>query len=87
MRMLTLAACLPILAYRWLISPLLVPSCRYQPSCSSYALQAITRFGPIGGGWLAMRRLLRCHPWGGSGDDPVPTHPPFARIAAPPASD
>ncbi len=87
MRILTLAVCLPILIYRWLISPLLVPSCRYHPSCSSYALEAISRYGAIGGGWLATRRLLRCHPWGGCGDDPVPARHPFARIAAPPASD
>jgi putative membrane protein insertion efficiency factor len=58
--------------YRRGISPLLPPSCRYTPSCSAYAEQAIERFGAARGGWLAARRLLRCHPWGGSGYDPVP---------------
>lgn len=58
--------------YRRGISPLLPPSCRYTPSCSAYAEQAIQRFGAVHGSWLAARRLLRCHPWGGSGYDPVP---------------
>jgi putative membrane protein insertion efficiency factor len=63
---------LPIRAYRWFISPLLPPSCRYQPTCSAYALEAIERHGLWRGLWLAALRLLRCHPWGGSGYDPVP---------------
>ncbi|MGB1547181.1 MAG: membrane protein insertion efficiency factor YidD [Alphaproteobacteria bacterium] len=58
--------------YRWALSPLLPPSCRYLPSCSEYAGEAIARFGPWRGGLLALRRLGRCHPWGGSGYDPVP---------------
>lgn len=64
-------------AYRWLISPLLAPSCRYFPSCSEYALQALAQHGPLRGGWYALRRICRCHPWGGSGYDPVPppVHP------------
>ncbi len=53
-------------------SMLLPPSCRYQPSCSAYAIGAVERYGAWRGGLLAARRLLRCHPWGGSGYDPVP---------------
>ena len=59
-------------AYQWLISPWLGPSCRYQPSCSGYAMEAIDRHGAMRGGWLTLRRLSRCHPMGGSGYDPVP---------------
>ncbi|GFI54169.1 putative membrane protein insertion efficiency factor [Alistipes sp.] len=54
------------------ISPLKPPSCRFTPTCSQYALEALRKHGPIRGTWLAVRRLLRCHPWGGSGYDPVP---------------
>jgi putative membrane protein insertion efficiency factor len=53
-------------------SMLLPPSCRYQPSCSAYAIGAIERYGALRGGLLATKRILRCHPWGGSGHDPVP---------------
>jgi uncharacterized protein len=53
-------------------SRVLPPSCRYQPSCSAYAITALQRYGALRGSWLAARRLLRCHPWGGSGADPVP---------------
>jgi hypothetical protein len=53
-------------------SAVLPPSCRFQPSCSAYAIEAVQRFGARRGGWLALRRTLRCHPWGGSGFDPVP---------------
>ena len=62
----------PIHAYRLLLSPLLGPACRYAPSCSAYALEAIAVHGPLRGSMLAARRVLRCHPWGGHGDDPVP---------------
>jgi uncharacterized protein len=61
-----------IRAYQLLLSPLLPPSCRYAPSCSHYAAEAIAEHGPLSGSWLALKRLLRCHPWGGSGYDPVP---------------
>ena len=58
--------------YRLCISPLTPPSCRFTPTCSQYALEALRKYGPIKGSWLTVRRLLRCHPWGGSGYDPVP---------------
>ncbi|MFP4614586.1 MAG: membrane protein insertion efficiency factor YidD [Thiohalorhabdus sp.] len=61
-----------IRGYRWLISPLLGAHCRFQPTCSSYAITALERHGPIKGGWLALRRILRCHPFHPGGDDPVP---------------
>ena len=63
---------LPILFYRGAISPMLPSSCRYTPTCSRYALEALRRHGAIKGSWLAIKRILRCHPWGGSGYDPVP---------------
>jgi uncharacterized protein len=60
-------------AYRALLSPVLGTSCRFEPSCSRYAEQAIERHGVLSGGWLGFKRLLRCHPWGGAGGlDPVP---------------
>ena len=62
----------PIRFYQRFISPLTPPSCRYTPTCSQYAIEAIRRHGPIRGLYLAIRRLLRCHPWGGYGYDPVP---------------
>lgn len=59
--------------YQYLISPLLGPRCRFHPSCSHYAIEAIERHGALRGGWLAVRRLGRCHPWHPGGYDPVPT--------------
>jgi putative membrane protein insertion efficiency factor len=61
-----------IWAWRLIGAPIAGPICRYEPSCSSYALQAIDRFGPVRGACLILKRLGRCHPWGGSGYDPVP---------------
>jgi len=61
-----------IRGYQMLVAPVLPPSCRFLPSCSHYAGEAIARHGPWRGAGLAVRRLLRCHPWGGSGYDPVP---------------
>ncbi len=63
---------LPIRFYQIAISPLLGPSCRFTPTCSEYARQALIKHGPIKGLYLAIWRLLRCNPWGGSGYDPVP---------------
>jgi len=59
-------------AYQLIVSPLLPPSCRFLPSCSDYAIEALERHGALHGGGLALWRLARCHPWGGSGYDPVP---------------
>lgn len=58
--------------YQLTISPILPASCRYTPTCSQYSLEAIKKYGPFKGGYLAFRRILRCNPWGGHGHDPVP---------------
>lgn len=58
--------------YQWTVSPLLGPRCRFYPSCSQYAHEALLRFGLLRGGWLALKRLGRCHPWHAGGIDPVP---------------
>lgn len=63
---------LPVLAYRWVISPLIGPRCRFYPTCSAYALEALEVHGPLRGGWLALRRIVRCHPLNEGGVDPVP---------------
>ena len=63
-------------AYRALISPLYGQVCRYHPSCSAYALEAVREHGSLRGGWLAVRRLGRCHPWAAGGYDPVPSRTP-----------
>lgn len=64
--------CLPILFYRKCVSPFTPPSCRFTPTCSEYAIQALKKHGPIKGLALAIWRIFRCNPWGGSGYDPVP---------------
>lgn len=63
---------LPVRAYRLVLSPYVGHGCRYQPTCSAYALDALNRHGALKGGWLAVKRIGRCHPLGGSGYDPVP---------------
>lgn len=70
--LLTKILILPIRFYQGAISPLLPPACRYTPTCSQYAVEALTVHGPFKGSWLAVKRICRCHPWGGSGYDPVP---------------
>ncbi|AUW59391.1 membrane protein insertion efficiency factor YidD [Sphingobium sp. SCG-1] len=69
-----IARLLQAIARGWQLGPsrILPPSCRYAPSCSEYAIEALGKYGAIKGSWLATKRLMRCHPWGGSGYDPVP---------------
>ena len=66
------ALAVPVHAYRLLLSPMLGQNCRYYPSCSTYALDALHRHGAAKGAWLAVRRVARCHPWHPGGYDPVP---------------
>lgn len=63
---------LPIRFYQGAISPMLPPRCRYMPTCSAYAVEALQTWGPLKGSWLAIKRIASCHPWGGHGHDPVP---------------
>ncbi|MGC1309873.1 MAG: membrane protein insertion efficiency factor YidD [Phormidesmis sp.] len=69
------ALVLLIKGYRQLISPLFPPVCRFEPTCSCYAIESIERFGPVQGSWLAVRRITRCHPFSPGGYDPVPQPP------------
>jgi putative membrane protein insertion efficiency factor len=62
---------LPVRIYRLVLSPLVGTNCRYQPTCSAYALEALEKHGAIRGGWMALKRIGRCNPWGGCGYDPV----------------
>lgn len=75
---------LALRAYKLTLSPLIGRQCRYLPTCSEYAAEALLTHGPVRGGWLAARRVCRCNPWGGSGYDPVPPRgaPPSARVEA-----
>lgn len=75
-RLLTLPLFLVIRIYQLLLAPLLPPVCRFEPSCSRYSIDALRLHGPLRGGWLALRRIARCNPWGGSGFDPVPPRGP-----------
>lgn len=70
-RLLKLIMILLIKCYQWFISPYIGPHCRFYPTCSAYALQAIEKYGPIKGGVMALKRILRCHPWHKGGYDPV----------------
>jgi len=72
LRILSLPFIALIKIYQWVISPYIGPKCRYTPTCSQYALEAFRKYGPFKGGWLAIRRISSCHPWGGHGHDPVP---------------
>lgn len=63
---------LPVKLYQWILSPLLPNSCRYTPTCSVYMIEAVKKYGPLKGGWLGIKRIARCNPWGGHGHDPVP---------------
>jgi len=58
--------------YQWILSPLLGPKCRFSPTCSQYGLEAFKKYGPLKGLWLTIKRVSKCHPWGGHGYDPVP---------------
>ncbi|EKP94768.1 membrane protein insertion efficiency factor YidD [Thermaerobacter subterraneus] len=66
--------------YRRWISPLKPPACRYTPTCSAYAMEAVERYGVLRGGWLVVRRVLRCHPWAPGGYDPVPQLAPLRLV-------
>lgn len=71
-RIISFLLILPVRFYQAAISPWLPPNCRYTPTCSNYTIEAIQTLGPLRGTWLAVKRILSCHPWGGHGHDPVP---------------
>lgn len=72
LRILSLPFIALIRIYQWFISPLIGPKCRFTPTCSHYTVEALKKHGLFKGAWLAIRRISRCHPWGGQGYDPVP---------------
>jgi len=72
LRILSLPFIALIKIYQWVVSPWLGPKCRFTPTCSNYAIEALRKHGIIKGGWLAAKRIASCHPWGKSGYDPVP---------------
>jgi len=71
MKVITFPFVILIKIYQLIISPLLPPSCRYIPTCSQYSLEALKKYGLLKGGWLSIKRIAKCHPWGGSGYDPL----------------
>jgi putative membrane protein insertion efficiency factor len=80
------AGILLVRGYRRLLSPLKPPTCRFLPTCSGYAIEALERHGALRGGWLTVRRICRCHPWGGHGYDPVPGGGPTDDVLTQPVS-
>ena len=72
LKILTFPFIVLIKIYQLFISPLFPSSCRYTPTCSHYTMEALKKYGLFKGGWLGIKRISRCHPWGGSGYDPVP---------------
>ena len=74
-------------AYQVVLSPLLPPSCRYHPTCSNYAIEALEKHGALRGGWLAVKRIARCHPFRPGGFDPVPDPPATLPSSPPPTRD
>ena len=72
LQLLAIPFILVIKIYQVLLSPLFPPSCRFIPTCSQYSVEALKKYGILKGGWLSVKRILKCHPWGGSGYDPVP---------------
>ena len=76
MKLLLQILSLPFIAiiklYQWILSPMIGPKCRFTPSCSNYAVEALKKHGLVKGMWLVIKRISRCHPWGGAGYDPVP---------------
>ena len=72
LRLLSIPFIALIRLYQLVISPLLGPKCRYTPTCSQYGIQALEKYGLLKGGWLTIKRISRCHPWGGHGYDPLP---------------
>ncbi|MBF11945.1 MAG: membrane protein insertion efficiency factor YidD [Flavobacteriaceae bacterium] len=71
-KILTIPLILVIKGYQNFISPLLPPTCRYSPTCSQYSIQVLKKYGLLKGGWLSIKRIASCNPWGGSGHDPIP---------------
>ncbi len=72
MKLINYILILLIKTYQVTLSPLIGPNCRYHPTCSQYMIESIKKYGPFKGIWLGIKRITRCHPWGGSGHDPVP---------------